>query len=355
MKIKILVSLMALIIAVTAFSFFVLKNNSSRPAPMLKEGKIEFDEYVYDFGRAKEGEKIEHVFKLRNAGNEKLIIKKVNAPCGCTAATISDKDIPPGGEGEITVTFDTAGYKGFASKYIYVDSNAPSAKLEIQGILETELAVAPEYVDFGNLRQEIQRKKMIYITKAGDENIKILKTESSSDYLLVETQEVPQNPPNKYRKDFKIEIITAPNIPIGTLKETITIYTNDEKYPKIEMPIAGNIRASLEPGISESDLSIILFPPLFIFGSVKQGETPSNKINIKTMGEEPLKIEKIENPFEDFISITINPRIEGKEYEIVAFLKDSAPVGNMNGLIIIYTNISSQPRIEIPVSVSIKE
>lgn len=344
---------LAIILFMTILSLSIFKNKPS--LPVLKQVDIKFDEYVYDFGRAKQGEQIEHVFKFRNVGDKKLIIKRVNATCGCTAAFISDKNILPNGESEITTSFNTAGYEGFVNKSIYIDSNAPSIQLEIQGIVEVPLSVAPENINFGNLKQGVEESRKIYITKGGDENLKVLKAETSSDYLIVQIKELPQDPPDKYRKRFEIEVATTPDLPIGVLNETVTVYTNDKDHLKIEVPVSGNIRTGAEQSVLDDDSSLLIFPPLFFFGSVKQGETPSQKINIQTTGSEPLKIEKTENHLEDFISITVNPKIEGKEYEITASVKDNVPTGKTEGFIIIYTNDPGKPYIEIPVNISIEQ
>lgn len=39
--------------------------------------KIEIKEMRYDFGKVVQGTKAEHVFEIRNAGNEQLIIEKI--------------------------------------------------------------------------------------------------------------------------------------------------------------------------------------------------------------------------------------------------------------------------------------
>jgi hypothetical protein len=39
--------------------------------------KIEVTEMRYDFGKVIQGTKVEHVFEIRNAGSEQLVIEKV--------------------------------------------------------------------------------------------------------------------------------------------------------------------------------------------------------------------------------------------------------------------------------------
>lgn len=91
-----------------------------------KAPKIKFKEDLWDFGRVKQGQMLTHSFLFQNEGDAELVIKKVRTSCGCTAALISKKKITPGEEGEIRVTFNTQGYEGSVSKYIYVESNDAS-------------------------------------------------------------------------------------------------------------------------------------------------------------------------------------------------------------------------------------
>lgn len=88
--------------------------------------KIFFPETQFDFGKVKEGSKLNHTFTFQNTGTQPLIIKEVKTSCGCTAAVISEKNIQPGNSGSIKVDFDTAKRQGKTSKMITVVSNDTS-------------------------------------------------------------------------------------------------------------------------------------------------------------------------------------------------------------------------------------
>lgn len=68
---------------------------------------IEFAETEYDFGTVTEGEKVTHVYKFKNTGQEPLIISNAKATCGCTVPNWPREPIAPGDDGELTVVFDT--------------------------------------------------------------------------------------------------------------------------------------------------------------------------------------------------------------------------------------------------------
>jgi len=68
---------------------------------------VEFEETEYDFGTVMEGEKVVHVYKFKNTGDEPLIISNAKATCGCTVPSWPKEPIAPGEASEIKVQFDT--------------------------------------------------------------------------------------------------------------------------------------------------------------------------------------------------------------------------------------------------------
>lgn len=94
--------------------------------PLQKNGAvITWEKKTYDFGNIVQGDNVEHTFYFTNTGNEPLIITSVDISCGCTTAKGWPRDpVPPGGNGEITVSFSSAGNKGIQKKPVTLVSNA---------------------------------------------------------------------------------------------------------------------------------------------------------------------------------------------------------------------------------------
>jgi hypothetical protein len=97
---------------------------------------IKFSEESYDFGKITEGEKVTHVFKFYNGSMQPLIITNAVASCGCTTPTWPKTPILPGKEGEISVTFDSAGKVGLQDKQITVTANTDPAQTVVHLIGE---------------------------------------------------------------------------------------------------------------------------------------------------------------------------------------------------------------------------
>lgn len=100
--------------------------------------KFLFNEESHDFGTIKAGEKVSYNFKFKNSGGSDLVIANAHASCGCTVPEYPKQPIASGGEGTITVTFDSSGKHGKVSKTVTITSNTvPNTKvLTITCIIE---------------------------------------------------------------------------------------------------------------------------------------------------------------------------------------------------------------------------
>lgn len=86
---------------------------------------ITWEKKSHDFGNIFQGDRVEHTFHFTNTGNEPLIITNVQVSCGCTTPKGWPRDpIPPGGSGEITVSFNSAGKMGKQNKPVTLVTNA---------------------------------------------------------------------------------------------------------------------------------------------------------------------------------------------------------------------------------------
>lgn len=86
-----------------------------------------FDSMEYDFGTINEGEKVEHIYKVSNAGTADLVITEAKPSCGCTVPEYTKTPIKPGETGDIKVIFDSSGKNGNQEKTVTVTLNTEKA------------------------------------------------------------------------------------------------------------------------------------------------------------------------------------------------------------------------------------
>ncbi len=100
-------------------------------AAAMPKTKMEFYETKHDFGDVKEGDKVRHTYKFKNTGTNPLLISKVTVGCGCTSPSFSKEPVAPGGEGEVTLEFNSSGKPGHQEKNAIIHSNAEIDKMSI--------------------------------------------------------------------------------------------------------------------------------------------------------------------------------------------------------------------------------
>lgn len=122
--------------------------------PVLAAPVLDVPGPTFDFGTVYQGEQVPHVFTFTNSGDSTLLIEQIRSSCGCTAALVSEKILPPGSGGEIQVSFDSTRFRGDVTKTVYVYSNdpvRPVLQLFVKGQVREAVVVEPAQVYFGSV------------------------------------------------------------------------------------------------------------------------------------------------------------------------------------------------------------
>ena len=88
-------------------------------------------------------------FKYQNPGKTPVHFKSVHASCGCTTAQTQKDEVPPGGTGEITATFNIGDRTGTQVKTVTVETDeAANSKtvLTLKTIIPQQLEITPTFV-----------------------------------------------------------------------------------------------------------------------------------------------------------------------------------------------------------------
>jgi hypothetical protein len=103
-----------------------------------KNCKATFAVESHDFGTINESDgPVTFVFEFTNSGTDPLLLKNVQASCGCTTPDWPKDPILPGKKGIIKVTYNPAGRPDSFEKNITVtsDGNPGTQVLKIKGIV----------------------------------------------------------------------------------------------------------------------------------------------------------------------------------------------------------------------------
>jgi len=166
-------------------------------APALASPVISVEKPLHDFGSVTQGQKVDHLFTVKNRGDEPLVIRQIRTSCGCTAATISAKSIPPGKTGEVKVTFDSTNFAGQVTKTIYLDSNDPrnpAAELAMQGKVSEIIAVTPRTLNLGALKAGSKKEALLTLENRGSKPFAVTAVQSPQAGIVGSAREGKVNP-----------------------------------------------------------------------------------------------------------------------------------------------------------------
>ncbi len=120
-------------IALAAVAVFLAFNISEAKKNKAAEGRIEFAEKVYDFGKIKEkGGLATHEFTFSNSGTANVAIINASAECGCTRPSYSDAPVAPGKSGKVKVSYNPLGRPGPFEKVVTITTTGNPRKIRIK-------------------------------------------------------------------------------------------------------------------------------------------------------------------------------------------------------------------------------
>ena len=83
----------------------------------------------FDFGAVVAGKVLRKEFRLRNAGDQPLLLQRVRTSCGCTVGKLARTTLEPGASTSLVVSLTTGSNRGHLVKSVVVPSNDPKTPL----------------------------------------------------------------------------------------------------------------------------------------------------------------------------------------------------------------------------------
>lgn len=203
--------------------------------------RIEFTETTFHFGTMYQNEEITHLFVFRNTGDAPLVIEQVKSTCGCTGAMPEARELAPGAESTLKVTFRSGSFRDRVTKHVHVDSNDPTqprVTLTIQGLVKVEVEVAPRSIYLGQgIKVGEKAERNVELTPVGVESFKIISVAADSPTVKVGK---PMPLPDK-RPGYRLAIAFGPLDQPGRINAKVTIITDLAHTQKIVIPVYGKV------------------------------------------------------------------------------------------------------------------
>jgi hypothetical protein len=197
----------------------------------------------FDFHDVDEGGDIIHLFKISNKGKSTLSITNVSTSCGCTAAVVDKKEIPPGGHGVIKATYHTQGRPGHATKVITVTSNDPknpNFQLKLDMTVVREIEITPEKVYLYNIQHGQPQTATVKLVGKPKLPLEIIGVQSSSNSVTV-SKITPYVEEATHRSGATLEVDVPATKPFGPFTDTLKVQTNSKKKPEVDIDVWGEV------------------------------------------------------------------------------------------------------------------
>ena len=309
--------------------------------------KIQFDKTVYDFGKTSQVETVTGSFTFRNAGDAVLKLGKPTTSCGCTVADVKPDSLQPGEKGELTFSLNMPSVRSVLEKHITVTSNdpqKPNVELTVKADYVPLFEFKPTFVRF-DIRSGSETNTTLEIKRSDGKKLNITKTEASKPWITTKLD----TSLNSNDQTARILVNAKPSGAPRSLAEYVSVFVDNSEKPVVSLYISGRI------------LGDIAFTPEMLFWTI------SDPANFNKPEAEPLRSKRLiatsTVPGQSFelskasssipeLSLELVAKEKGKTYELVAKLT-KLPVETVHGIISIESDLSTQPKIWLPVTVAV--
>ena len=250
----------------------------------------------------------------------------------------SAKEIPPGGEGKIDVTFKTgAGSTGKREKHITVTTNDPEQKtvnLTVSTEIVEKIGISPNRVNFNQVKKGKEHVRYASVSGEDKDKTKLTGSESSNPNIKVEIS--PKGfDEDRYRQ---IKVILMPTIRAGRFFERVTIHTDHQDMKDIQLDVIGDVTGE-----------VTVMPNQLHFGLFQKGNQIERVIVLKATEDTIFKVLEIKSTIPE-ITTSIETVEAGRQYRVHAQLNEGFAGDTLKGSLIIKTDLKEDSIIEIDIA-----
>lgn len=302
-----------------------------------------------DFGNMKQMESKDVTVTVTNEGAGLLIIREVDADCGCTVPTLAKKELAPGEATVIEINFNSKKFHGNVLKLVHIYSNDPDkpmVDIMLNANVFSPLLIDPpsQRTGFSQSRLGTRLTNKVTFTATELENLEISASKSRKNLFEIKTI-------NNYEGNPQVAVmeVTIPeDMPPGRQRDNVRVKTNIEEMPHVDIELSCWVvrQLSLNPEVINFRYKNNLKQKIRLSPFVKG-------LEFEITGAE------IDLPE---ISVTVENTIKNKEALVrlsgAPLSKDDPRAieakGRIEGTLTIFTDLDDLPTIEVPVSYMIR-
>jgi hypothetical protein len=300
-----------------------------------------------ELGTMQQNQSVDKLVTIRNLGTLPLHIDEIRPDCGCTIAKLENSDLPPGGETQVNINFNSQRFEGEIEKIVHIYSNDPTYpifELKIKVNVHVPIIVMPRNRQLGFGKVRVGQEGLVRAWFQATEVPELKITPERYDKDLFDIEIVPNYEGNPQRAVMVVR--TRSDAPVGNHREFIRLETNAPAMPPIDFEAFVDFVQEL-----------YVDKPQVRFGYAMKGVRLEQAVRVRaTTSGTRFKITGAEIDLPDFTAKVIEA-IPNKEtrIEITGMpLLPSDPraqetEGRMQGTLHIFTDLPSQPELQVKV------
>ena len=328
-----------------------------------KDANMSFVTENHDFGKIQEADgPVTFNFQFTNTGSTPLLIKQVQASCGCTSPSWSKEPVLPGKQGFVSATYNPKSRPGPFNKTVTVTSNAatPTAVLTIRGdVIPKPLTLEDEYrYNMGNkIRLKTNHMSFARVVKDGKGSQQVEIVNISDKPVKVDFARVPSHlkisaEPEVLQPGEKGVIDGTYDASLkdawGFVVDRVDVLLDGQSNPSNRLTVSATIEedfSALTPEQRANAPAISFDNNTFDFSEINQGQKVEHVFTIMNNGKSDLYIRSVKascgctaaNPAKEMIPA-------GQSTTMKVVFDSRGKVGKQNKTITIISNDPKHPR-----------
>ena len=301
------------------------------------------EQTFYNFGALPPRTMGRHAFAVRNAGSAELLLQPESTTCKCTVSGVSRNRVPPGGEAQVILEWNTGKYNPAFQQSARVKTNdprQPTLELTVAGRVQATAAVEPAEMNLGAAVSGTTVTATVVVYSQVWKQVRVVEVQAACPGLTWDAQPLAQ-PPDEYQATAAAHLRLS--LPVGTkhgrYRHALRITVEPGESANEEKPTAEQTSVSAQPREHlYLDLEGNVVRPLTVYGSavgedgvIDLGDVPQGR------GQSVRVLLKVRDPQRDLpnAAITIEPGflqtsfqpVPGTEglYELTIALPDDTP------------------------------
>lgn len=212
----------------------------------LSKARIFLPDTRWNFGYVPKGSSVSHTFKVKNIGQDTLIIVRVRPGCACTTVPLPKDRLAPDETTDLEVIFDSEKIRtGKASKSIQISSNDPTKPFQDLhftarvGETNSLVKLTPPEVCFDTIHQEKEAKRRLTVENISGEKLSVELIDRPKDFVDLNIKRRNLKPGEKTEITLGLE----KNAPQGSFRTSFTLDFKNSKIVRITVPVCGVVAA----------------------------------------------------------------------------------------------------------------